>query len=63
MIVIAAEHVGRDGKVLQILRPESAHPIGPGERPEGLRPRAMRDGIAGMLDCGEYRHSLLHELP
>jgi hypothetical protein len=61
MIVVAAKHVRRDSKMFQVSRPERAHPVGLGERPEGLRPRVMRHGIAALLDCGEYRHNRLHE--
>lgn len=61
MIVIAANHIGRDSKMLQILRPETQLPVGPGERPESLRPRAMRHGIAALLDCASYRHNRLRD--
>ena len=58
VIVVAAQHVGRDGQMLQILRAEGTRPVSPRERAEGPCPRPTRHGFAALLDCVGYGHDL-----
>src|SRR5512134_258029 len=58
VIVAAAEHVGRHGQMLQVLRLKRALPIGLCERAEGACPCPTRHGFAAFLDWAGCGHVL-----
>jgi hypothetical protein len=58
VIVVATQHVGRDGQMLQILRAEGAPMVRFHEGPEGACPGPAGYGFASLLDCVEYGHEL-----
>jgi len=58
VIVVAAQHVGCDGQMLQILRTEWTRPVSPLERAEGTCPCPTRHRFAALLDCLGYGHEL-----
>ena len=56
VVLVAAEHVGRAGEELEIVRAERRGSIGVRERLVGVDPRALRVGLAASLDRSGDSH-------
>ena len=57
VFVVAAEHVGRAGQELEIVRAERRGAIGVRERLVGVDPRVLRIGLAASLDRSGGSHA------